>query len=226
MKKAILLIALIMGVLTSEAQTVIDNFNVGPYTVDYNGQGDVKYRLRKGINLYEFFELTPDTIFVQPAQPKAINNAFAIDVKMGAGLFAGKEYGIEGFWKKNVASNWYFNCGLSLTISDRKFEDQNHCNEFEVGIPLQIEYSQLAKQSSSLYALVGITPAMFTKMTAPDEYKKSGFILSPLAEVGGNIPAGNYLLRIGAYATYKINNDVYKDCIGRAFIGGKIGVIF
>ena len=63
MKKLLILCALIAGILSGEAQTVIDNFTVGPYIVDYIGQGDVKYRLRDNIDLYEYFELKRDTVF-------------------------------------------------------------------------------------------------------------------------------------------------------------------
>lgn len=226
MKKLLTLGILLAGIITGSAQTVIDNFNVGPYIVDYNGQGDVEYRLRDNINLYEFFDLVPDTIFVQPEPIKEIENTFAVELKMGAGIFSSKEYGLEGIWKKKIVKNWYFNCGLGFTLTDREFTDKTHYDYVEIGVPLQIEYCQLAKEKSSLYALIGITPGLFSKSKAPSDYKKAGFLLSPIMEVGGNIPAGKYLLRIGAYATYKINDNVYKQDMGRAFIGGKLGVIF
>ena len=64
MKHFFFLCAVIAGVITGNAQTVVDNFNVGPYIVDYNGRGDVKYRLRDNIDLYEFFELKMDTTII------------------------------------------------------------------------------------------------------------------------------------------------------------------
>ncbi len=227
MKKILIFCAFIAGIISSGAQTVIDNFTVGPYVVDYNGQGDVKYRLRDNINLYEFFELKPDTVYINnPVASRKIDSAFQVDVKIGAGLFAAKEYGIEGMWKKSVATDWFFNCGLSLSLADRKMENSNRYDMVEIGIPLEIEYCRLYRYKSSLYALAGVAPALFVKGKAPEGTKKNGFIVAPKIEMGGNIPIGNYLLRIGAYATYKINNNVYKDYIGRAFIGGKVGIIF
>ena len=76
MKHFFFLCALIAGVIAAKAQTDVDNFNVGPYVVDYNGKGDVKYRLRDNINLYEFFELKMDTTIIsviQTSERKGLN---------------------------------------------------------------------------------------------------------------------------------------------------------
>lgn len=54
MRKVLLLGALVIGGMASMAQTPIDHFYVGPYVVDYHGQGDVKYRLRDNVDLYDF----------------------------------------------------------------------------------------------------------------------------------------------------------------------------
>lgn len=45
------------------AQNEVDDFNVGPYEVYYKGKGDVNFRLKKGVDLYEYFGLKKDTLF-------------------------------------------------------------------------------------------------------------------------------------------------------------------
>ena len=60
MKKLIVLAILFVS-LSSYAQTA-DNFDVGPYEVSYKGEGDFRFRLRKDINLYDYFGLKKDTI--------------------------------------------------------------------------------------------------------------------------------------------------------------------
>ena len=63
-----------------------------------------------------------------------------------------------------------------------------------------------------------------------DDIKKSGFLVAPSLEFGGNLPVGNTVMRIGVYGTYKINCttsdfDVYKKVAGRMFLGAKIGIV-
>lgn len=112
---------------------------------------------------------------------------------------------------------------------------------FEVGIPLQIELGKLNHQKAGLYGTFGIAPTIYSTMSAKkwdnDKYvdvdkdlKKSGFLIAPSLEFGGNIPVGTTIMRIGVYGTYKINcttgdYDVYKNCAGRCFLGAKIGFV-
>lgn len=239
MKQLVFLCAMIASVITCGAQTVIDNFNVGPYVVDYNGQGDVKYRLRDNINLYEFFELQKDTTIISLATEMPVKHAIQISGRVGANRFASKEIGLEGVWKQNIGKNLYFNGGLSLTIGLTNFGDQAaKRNMFEVGVPLQIELGKLNHQYASLYGIFGITPTFYSTMNASnwdgekryDDIKKSGFLIAPSLEFGGNIPVGEIIMRIGVYGTYKINcttsdYDVYVKCAGRMFLGAKIGIV-
>lgn len=241
MKKFLILCALITGIVSAKAQTVIDNFTVGPYIVDYNGQGDVKYRLRDNINLYEFFELQKDTTIVAAVVETPIKHAIQISGYVGANRYASKEIGISGVWKQNVGTNLYFNGGLSLAIGHSNFLQFKQRNMFEVGIPLQIELGKLNHQKAGLYGTLGIAPTAYTTMSAKvwdvnkyvdanKDLKKSGFLIAPSLEFGGNIPVGPTIMKIGVYGTYKINcttsdYDVYKNCAGRCFLGAKIGFV-
>ena len=60
MKKIITISSLLVIAMAGFAQSV-DNFEVGPYEIDYKGPGDYKYRLRKDVNLYDYFGLKKDT---------------------------------------------------------------------------------------------------------------------------------------------------------------------
>ena len=65
---------------------------------------------------------------------------------------------------------------------------------------------------------------------ADKDLKKSGFLIAPSLEFGGNIPVSGTIMRIGVYGIYKINcttnnYDVYKQSAGRCFLGAKIGVV-
>lgn len=247
MKKLLILCALIAGILSGEAQTVIDNFTVGPYIVDYIGQGDVKYRLRDNIDLYEYFELKRDTVIDTELFMKRlvvgtpIKRAIQISGYIGANRFAAKEFGLSGVWKQNVGTNLYFNGGISLAIGHSNISLQSKRNMFEVGIPLQIELGNLNDVRASLYGSFGITPTVYSTMSvktwqndkyveADKDLKKSGFLIAPSLEFGGNIPVSGTIMRIGVYGIYKINcttnnYDVYKQSAGRCFLGAKIGVV-
>lgn len=240
MKKLIALCAMFAGITICTAQTVIDNFNVGPYIVDYNGPGDVKYRLKDNVNLYEFFELQRDTTVIAIATASPVQHAIEIAGNVGANRFASKEIGLEGVWKQLIGENFYFNGGLSLSFGLTDYgKDALKRSMLEVGIPLQIEMGKLNHQHAALYGSFGVTPALYSTMSAEtwwngvkqDGVKKSGFLIAPSLEFGGNIPVGSSIMRIGVYAKYKINCttgdfNVYTDGgAGRMFLGAKIGFV-
>lgn len=238
MKRSTMLLAILLGFLTGTAQTVIDNFYIGPYIVDYNGEGDVKYRLMDNVDLYEFFELKKDTTIVVPIVENPIKGAIQISGNVGANRFAAKEIGIEGVWKQKIGENIYFNGGLSLAIDHSSITLRAKRDMFEIGVPLQIELGKLNHQFSSLYGAFGLTPTFYSTMNTKDwtkgkweegKYKKSGFLIAPSLEFGGNIPVGSTIIRIGVYGKYKINCtssefDVYKEA-GKCFLGAKIGFV-
>lgn len=242
MKKILIACALIAGVASVKAQTVIDNFTVGPYVVDYNGQGDVKYRLRDNIDLYEFFELQKDTTIVAAVVEKPVKHAIQVSGYVGANRYASKEFGISGVWKQRIANNLYFNGGISLAIGYTNSTQHGKRNMFEFGFPLQIELGKLNHQKASLFGSIGFAPTVYTTMSTKSwdgtqfvdvdkDLKKKGFLIAPAIEFGGNIPVGNVIMRIGVYGKYKINctpygYDVYRYSAGRGFLGAQIGVVF
>ena len=241
MKRLLILCTLFAGVVTANAQKVVDNFTVGPYVVDYLGDGEVKYRLRDKIDLYEFFELRKDTTIVAASAPVAdvpVKHAIQVSGYVGSGPVNPKEIGASGVWKQNVARNLYFNGGISIAFGHDNTEKRGKRNMFEFGFPLQIEWTKLSYQKPSLFGIFGITPTAYATMScsnwdgAPvqDYQKKSGFLIAPALEFGGNIPVGRILMRIGVYGQYKINcttgeYDIYKQSAGRVFLGAKIGVV-
>lgn len=238
MKKILTLCIMLVGVITCSAQIVIDNFNVGPYIVDYSGQGDVNYHLRDNINLYEFFELKKDTTIISLEKEIPVTHAIEISGNVGANRFASKEIGLEGVWKQNICNNLYFNGGLLVNFGITNYSKTCKRDMMEIGIPLQIEVGKLNHQYGSLYGSFGITPTYYSTLKAENQnvpkdvdIKKSGFLVAPSLEFGGNIPVGESILRIGVYAKYKINCtrgdfDVYtKGGAGRMFLGAKIGFI-
>lgn len=241
MKKLFILGAFIAGIVSAKAQTVIDNFTVGPYVVDYNGQGDVKYRLRDNINLYEFFELKKDTTIVSAVVETPIKHAIQVSGYVGTNRYVSKEIGISGVWKQNIGTNLYFNGGLSLAVGNASFSKVQLRNMLELGFPLQIELGKLNHQKAALYGTCGITPTVYSTMSAKTsdgtnpadadkDLKKSGFLIAPVLDFGGNIPVGAIIMRIGVYGTFKINcttgsYDVYKNSAGRCFLGARIGIV-
>lgn len=246
MRKIFLLCAL-ASAITGLAQTAADTFNVGPYIVNYNGKGDVRYRLRDDINLYDFFELRRDTTIVASVAPSPVGNAIQLSAYVGSNDLASWDLGIEGLWKQSISLTTHFNVGLSLAMTHRNYESHN---ALEVGIPLQIELGRLDRNATTFYGLVGITPTFYSTLGDEDWAAvggtTSGLLITPNLEVGVNLPVAGKLLRVGVFAKYKINctandyevadhhdpskmvevdYDAYANSLGRAFAGIKIGFI-
>ncbi len=238
MRKLISLCAVLVGILSCSAQTVVDNFTVGPYIVDYTNQGDVKYRLKDNVDLYEFFELERDTTIIAYQEPiEPLNHGIQIQATIGTNTYNPKEFGLAGLWKQRVADNLYFNAGLSFMIDHTQASGNSALRTtFEIGVPLQIEWSNLSRQKASFYGLFGLTPNYYTTIKAGegshfyDGIKKSGLMIAPSLEVGTNVPLGGCIIRLGVFGEYKLNCsnkdfNVYKESVGRAFFGGRLSVI-
>ena len=246
MKKFFFMIALLTLSVSGFAQDV-DNFEVGPYEVDYKGSGDYKFRLRKGVDLYEYFGLKKDTtiqVVENPSLP--IKSAFQLNAFMGLSRFvvngASNVWGVDGSWKQMIGRQVYFNAGLSVGISIGKygeayknykdFEDDAYKETmFEVGVPLSIELSNLDRDKSSLYGCIGVVPTFFTGGKDAAGENKSGFLLAPRLDIGAYLPLGKQLVRLGGFAQYDINlsagdYDIFKERIGRFFVGANIGLVF
>lgn len=233
MKKVLLICALSAGLLPCAAQTTIDHFNVGPYVVDYNGKGNVRYRLSDNVDLYEYFELSKDTVVVEKyVTPKPVDKHFEIGVKFGAGS-ASLSYGIEAKYRTNIGKKGaYFAPGISAGMVSR-YSDPKDWGALEIGVPIVFGYSTINRQHATLYAEIGIAPTFYSLNKTPDSYtdKKSGFLVVPTGGVGFNIPSERIIWKIGFWTDMKLNCSsgdikVYKDWLGSGAVGVKIGMIF
>ena len=209
-----------------------DFFEVGPYEVDYYGVGDYHAQLKKGVDLYNFFNLKKDTVInvVEPTS-EPVKSAFQVGVFVALPRYvvlgASNVFGIEGAWKMRLSQKAYFNAGLSLGARMGKFHrhtyDTNkgamvYDNEFtetviEVGVPLSIEFTKLDRKKASLYCGIGVVPTFYTgaqgengdDYNSGDDNSKSGFYVAPRLEVGGYIPMNGKFIRIGGFYQNNIN---------------------
>ncbi|MBD5177070.1 MAG: hypothetical protein HDT04_00400 [Bacteroidales bacterium] len=183
------------------------------------------------------------TAHAQTAGYENPGHAFQVSAFAGANSQTSKDFGVEGVWKKKVHKDLFINCGLSLGV-DNTNKTNKYSNTramFEVGIPVQLEWSRLSFGKSSFYGLVGFSPIFYSTMSAKiwdetahgllKDRKKAGCLFSPTVEAGGNIPLQNTLIRIGIFFKSKINctpdgYNVYRRVGGLNFIGLKAGVIF
>lgn len=240
---------ILCGLLTTtmaKSQEVIDNFQVGPYEVDYMGKGDVNFRLKKNINLYEYFKLQKDTIIAESKKVQPIKKGFEVGATYSMPRFGVKgafnSFGIYGSAMSKVSNNIYLNYGGKIALSYGHYnEEVNNLKDvlFEVGVPLSVEFANLNKGTSSLFASVGFTPAYYTTLSAKknkdgknvDTDKKSGLYVAPKVELGGYIPVNDHFLKIGLFGEYRIcctkaEDNIFKQRIGRAFVGANIGYVF
>lgn len=240
---------ILCGLLTTtmaKSQEVIDNFQVGPYEVDYMGKGDVNFRLKKNINLYEYFKLQKDTIIAESKKAQPIKKGFEVGVTYSMPRFGVKgafnSFGVYGSAKSNVSNNIFLNYGGKIAISYGHYnEEVNNLKDvlIEVGVPLSVEFANLNKGTSSFFASVGFTPAYYTTLSAKenkdgkdvDADKKSGLYVAPKVELGGYIPVNDHFLKLGLFGEYRINctkaeGNIFKQRIGRAFVGANIGYVF
>lgn len=250
MQKALILGLFLMAAVTGHAQDV-DHFEVGPYEVDYRGEGDFKYRLKKDVNLYKYYGLKKDTVIQNVDNiGVSVNNGIQVSLSLMMPRYTPNScsnvFGIDGQWKQRIANGVYFNAGLSLEMMFCNYgEHWGHESEslFEIGVPLSIEFANVNKKKASLYAGIGIVPTFYgaTKDIDPTPKNnqnkdnvggKSGLFIAPRIDIGGYIPVGNTLIRLGGFLQYNINcskddndNDVFKDRIGRCFLGANIGLV-
>lgn len=248
MKKLIVIAILLVTAVTGYAQE-LDNFVVGPYEVEYRGEGDFKFRLRRGIDLYEYYGLEKDTIIQKVVEKrKPLKSGIQVDAFMSMPRFVingnSNIFGVSGAWKQQIGKNIYLNTGLSLGVMYGKYnfeveEIPYHRDDvmLEVGVPVSVEFSAIDYKKASLFAAVGLVPTFYSTMSVDevtadgvpvDGEKESGILVSPRVDLGGYFPLDNMILRLGVYGEYKIDcsGDAYKDRIGRAFIGANIGVVF
>lgn len=243
MKKVLFIVTMLMSIGITKAQNVVDDFNVGPYEVYYKGKGDVNYRLKKGVDLYEYFGLKKDTVInavETKGEPlkKGIQLSLFSETAMNRCARYSMVYGIEGVWKQRIASKTYFNGGLSLGYAGATTTDIKQ-NMLEIGLPLSVEICNLNSKKATLYGGIGVTPAFYS--TASVSYvniadgaspeKSNGIYVAPHLDLGCYVPVGSQIVKVGVSWRYKINcsgsdYDVYYMVMGRTFIGANIGIIF
>lgn len=245
MRKLLILEMFLLAAVTGYAQNV-DHFEVGPYEVDYRGEGDFKYRLKKDIDLYRYYSLQKDTVIQNVDNiGVSVNNGIQVSLSLMMPRYTPNScsnvFGIDGQWKQRITNGVYFSGGLLLAMSFCEYgnywKEENE-NLFEVGVPLSIEFADINNKHASLYAGIGITPTFYgaaKEITAIDGKTvggKSGLFIAPRIDIGGYIPVGNILIRLGGFLQYNINcskddndNNVFKDRIGRCFLGANIGLV-
>lgn len=253
----------------------VDNFEVGPYEVEYKGPGDFKSRLRKDVDLYKYYNLKKDTVIkVSKQTTKPVKGAFQLNVSMSLPRYVvngtSNVFGIDGGWKQRISKDVYVNGGLSLALSFGRYgkewedlykdewkKDKGSFTEtmFEVGIPLSIEFGKIDYKKPSIFASVGVTPTLYTgakglkkktvdataasaanakatdENTDMENESKSGLYVAPRLEIGGYLPIGGQLVRMAGFMQYDFNCskgdfDVFKERIGRLFLGASLGLVF
>lgn len=242
MKKFFSLVAFLTISVTGFAQDV-DNFEVGPYEVDYKGFGDYKFRLRKGVDLYEYFGLNKDTtIQIVESQPSLLKNGIRVGINvetcLSNKLRYSNVYSISASYKQSISNGIYLNGGLSLGMAIATVVMKKY-NLMEVGVPLSVELSKISRDKASLYAEIGVAPSYYSTLSTkyepeiqgakPEKY--SGLYVAPQLDFGGYIPVGKQLVRIGFFLKHKINcstkdYDLYYQLMGLTFFGANIGLVF
>lgn len=249
MKKSLLIALTVCMVWPAMAQEV-DNFDVGPYEVDYKGTGDYKFRLRKGIDLYEFYGLQKDTVYqYQALETSPVKNSVMVNVftyfPAQFNRYNSNYSGASVQWKTRLCNYLYLDAGFSggLTYGKNKVEDSVYDERVIMfGLPVELELSNLIKYASSLYFKVGIIPAYYyksysrrTTVMSPEiirvrDYTGGyGVLLSPCFGAGGYVPVGNTHLKIGLSAMYHavLGKDpitTFENRTGQWQVGLEIGI--
>lgn len=242
MKKLFALGLFLATAMAGQAQEVY-RFEVGPYDVAYRGIGDHRYKLKKNVDLYQFFGLKRDTVIYQAAEEEPVENACQVNLSfsMPRSVAHGfvNVWGIDGAWKHRIGQCAYFNAGVSLSLATGKYTSywkNERESMFMIGIPLSVEFCHLDRKKSTLYGGVGVIPAFHTSKGITDTGgkvvgNKAGLFVAPRVDMGCYVPLGGRLVRLGGFAQYNIScsgedADVFKNRIGRFFLGANIGLVF
>ena len=242
MRRLLSVVLFLMTGIAGYAQ--VDRFEVGPYEVEYRGEGDYRSRLKRGVNLYEYFDLKKDTVFIK-VKPEShrLKNAIQLDLSYSLPRVSNdggvNVVGLDASWKHAIARSVYFNAGLSMGLSFGKSGSYWGVQKetfFEVGLPLSLEFCKLDKKKSSMYAGIGVVPTFYT---APESMVnkdgellegESGLFVAPRLDLGAYVPFMHQLIRIGGFAQFNLNcvgnNDLFKERLGRLYFGANIGLIF
>lgn len=236
MKQLFLIAAMLMCIVVVNAQDVIDEFNVGPYEVNYSGPGDVNYRLKEGVDLYEYYGLKKDTIISAP-EPELVKHGFQLSFLGEASMSRHNHslvFGLEGVWKQRIAKKTYFNGGVSLGYA-ASAQSNIDKDILEAGVPISIEWANLYSKKASLYFAIKVSPTYYMSLSKKSDngltIQHQGLYVSPGIDLGGYIPMGSHFAKIGVTCRYKINcypqdSDIYQGTFGRAFVGANLGIFF
>ena len=260
MKRKFFSMAICMMMASASLAQDVKYFKVGPYDVEFKDEYDYKFNLRKGVDLYNFYNLKKDTVIIQ-TKTEPLNSAWQVNASFAMPRFVANGtsnvFGVDASWKKAIGSGMWFNAGLSLGLSTGKYvamwsenggwddkKDGTYSESIvEVGVPLSIEWARLDRKKASMYIGVGVTPTFYSgakgkveidETTQKDKWtdeSRSGIFVAPRVDLGGYIPAGKQLMRVGFFGQYDINcstdgGDIFADRIGRFFVGGNIGLVF
>lgn len=223
---------------------VFERPNIGEYFQKHFS----KYFIKKDTVIKEVVNV------VRP-ESEPMGHAFQIGVFMALPRYvvlgASNVFGLEGAWKMRLSQQIYFNAGVSFGLRMGKYHMHSYKgsvmeynNEFketvmEIGVPISIEFTKLDRKKASLFAGIGVVPTFFTgaegemgkDYNTEDNDSKSGFYVAPRIEVGGYVPVGGKLVRIGGFYQNNLNctpgdYDVYKNRIGRGHVGAKAALVF
>lgn len=242
MKKLFSFVVILLTAMSGMAQDV-ENLEIGPYEVEYRGQDDYQFRLKRGVNLYDFFQLKKDTIIqVTDTLPADLKNAIQVELYLENCLTNvsrhSSVYGLSGSWKQRIGNKLFFNGGLSFGFAFASGGVLKY-NMLEIGVPLSVELGRINRRKASLYGSLGLTPAFYSTLSAKYEpevdgaepKKYSGLYLAPQLSFGGYIPVGTQIVKVGIFFKHKINcstkdYDLYHEVIGKTYLGANVGILF
>jgi len=177
---------------------------------------------------------------IQTTEPKKLGFQLGLFCEGGTYRSArfSMAFGIDGTMKHRVANKTYLSYGLSFgyaAVTTVALKE----DLIEIGIPLAIEWNDLNDKNATLYGGVGFVPTYYLTANAryisdqevenPKTY--SGIYIAPRLDFGVYIPVGKPIIKLGLTWRYKINcstkeYDVYREVIGRSFLGFNFGLIF
>lgn len=249
MKRLFFLLFLTLGLGSAFAQETtrsekVDSIDVGPYKVYYSGTAPTEWKIDNSIDLYEYFDLSHDTIYVEvmketPVIPKVRSLQLGVwgeTAKHGSPRST-LALALEASWKQRINRFLCINAGVApeMVMTNTSFL---RYDVLEVGVPISAEFARLDFFKPSLFASVGVTPGYFSTLKAQttdakqlDCEKYNGFLLTPTLTVGSYVPVGEHFVRMAIFARMKFNlsagdYDLYHEVIGCGNVGAQISFVF
>ncbi len=191
---------------------------------------------------------------VKPAKP--ICHGFQVNAAMSMPRYVpngcSNVFGLEFHYKLRIYKVLFFNVGASASMMFGKYSSMWNLisdNTIEAGMPISLEVSRPDMRRSSLFAKLGVTPFYYNILCAenrvtgePSLYKGlQGMVIAPRMDIGAYVPFEDFcsedcfmsdklIFVIGTFAQYNIQctkgANIYRDRIGRCFMGAYVGLIF